>query len=181
MGSVFLSTACNRPENMSLESLKPKLLELFEEVSTNEKMRSLVEDTSKLIYSTDNMTLNLWPWAISIGLLILALPLLIQLVSTSWSFSPYDHGYGYQESRNDYGDYGDYHHGGDYYRRRRRPVKAPREEEFDDAYNSWKRSDKGDDLGARMLYAGLSDGLQSAAKLLNLMFVLNDLKIIHIE
>merc|ERR1712156_1299882 len=155
MGSVFLSTACNRPENMSLESLKPKLLELFEEVSSNEKMRSLVEDTSKLIYSTDNMTLNLWPWAISIGLLILALPLLIQLVSTLWSFSPYDHGYGYQESRNDY------------YRRRRRPVKAPREEEFDDAYNSWKRSDKGDDLGARMLYAGLSDGLQNAAKLLN--------------
>merc|ERR1719356_2316990 len=154
LASVFLSTACNRPENMSLESLKPKLLELFEEVSTNEKMRSLVEDTSKLIYSTDNMTLNLWPWAISIGLLILALPLLIQLVSTLWSFAPYDHGYGYQESRNDYGDY---------YRRRRRPVKAPREEEFDDAYNSWKRSDKGDDLGARMLYAGLSDGLQSAS------------------
>ena len=58
------------------------------------------------------------------------LPMVLQALSYLWAFSPYEVGYGapgYGDSRNDF-DYDDYdgYYGGDYYKRRRRPHKAPR-------------------------------------------------------
>ena len=46
-------------------------LELFVEATQNGKMRSLVEETSKLLYSNDSFTVNLWPWAIGGALLVI--------------------------------------------------------------------------------------------------------------
>jgi len=103
--------------------------------------------------------------------------MILQALAAIWQFSPYEVGYsGYGEGRNDfdYDDYDGYHYGGDYYKKRRRPHKAPREEEFDDAYDSydsWKRSSsiKESELGARMMNVnvGLSDAVGNAMKLIS--------------
>jgi len=58
---------------MALGTLNSKLFDLFVEATQNGKMRSMVEETAKLVYATDNFTLNLWPWAIAAALLVIGM------------------------------------------------------------------------------------------------------------
>merc|ERR1711997_1315745 len=78
-----------------------------------EKMRGLVEDNAKLIFSDadSNVTINLWPWVISGILFMLAIPVIISILSSLFvpfcsvykAANAYDNGYG----RSDYDDYDD--------------------------------------------------------------------------
>ena len=44
---------------------------LLSKAGVGEEMRSLVEETGKLIFSTESFTINVWPWVFAaIGLLV---------------------------------------------------------------------------------------------------------------